>query len=168
MGDLADFVGMCATSTVLIDQIATLLFQRGCPQIGVSGISLGGWVTNLHHAFCGTATDYIPIFAGAALGEMFSSSVYRKMTGKQARENPHRLRTVLDFEKEYIKYANSSCTPLLARYDQIIQLDVQRGCYVDVPVTTIDKGHVTGALAISTIRNHIQQALGQSNPSNIK
>jgi hypothetical protein len=158
MGDLADFVGMCAASTAIVEALVEALRARGCPAVVVSGISLGGWVTNLHRAFRDTADRYAPIFAGAALGEMFATSVYRKMTGERARTAPDRLREALDFEDAF-DGAAADCSPLLARYDRIIEFDVQRSCYRGPSLEVVEKGHVTGSLATARLREHVREAL---------
>ncbi len=159
MRDLADFVGMCASSTALVDALTETLRERGSPGVVVSGISLGGWVTNLHRAFAGTATRYAPIFSGASFGEMFATSVYRKMTGPQARANPDRLRETLDFERAFTESGTDDCSPLLARYDRIIEFDVERDCYGGHPLTVIEKGHITGSLATSLLRAHVRESI---------
>jgi hypothetical protein len=158
MGDLASFVGMCAASTALIDALVGALRARGCPLVVVSGISLGGWVTNLHRAFHDTADRYVPIFAGAALGELFATSAYRLLTGREARARPDRLRERLDFERAF-DAAEGDCRPLLARHDRIVEFDVQRACYERHPLTVIETGHVTGSLATGPLRAHLRAAL---------
>lgn len=163
MGDLAAFVGMCASSTVLVNALTEALRERGSPEVVVSGISLGGWVTNLHRAFFGTATRYVPIFAGASLGEMFATSAYRKMTGELARANPDRLREKLDFDRAFVENTTDDCSPLLARYDQIIELEAQQHCYNRVHQTVIEKGHITGSLATSLLREHIRDTIPRGN-----
>ncbi|WP_254531747.1 hypothetical protein [Natrinema gelatinilyticum] len=164
MGDLANFVGMCATSTVLVDVLARRLRDRGHPAVVDSGLSLGGWITNLHRASFGTADGYVPLFADASLGEMFVSSVYRKMTGPRARENPDRLRAVLDFDRMFLENRAADCTPLLARYDRIIKFETQRHCYDGLPLAVIEKGHVTGSLATDRLRECVREGLAGATP----
>ncbi|EFW91323.1 hypothetical protein ZOD2009_14481 [Haladaptatus paucihalophilus DX253] len=158
MGALSNFVGMCAASTAMVEALTAAVRERGSPAVTVSGISLGGWVTNLHRSFHGTADRYAPIFAGAALGEMFATSAYRRMTAARARTDPDRLRDVLDFERAF-RAATADCRPLLARYDRIIELDAQRSGYDGIPLTVIETGHVTGSLAASALREHVRTAL---------
>ncbi|WP_254525251.1 alpha/beta fold hydrolase [Natrinema caseinilyticum] len=165
MGDLANFVGMCVTSTALVDALTGRLHDRGHPAVVVSGLSLGGWITNLHRAFFGTADGYAPLFAGASLGEMFVSSVYRKMTGSRARDNPDRLREVLDFDRAFLENTAADCTPLLARYDRIVEFETQRHCYDELSLATLEKGHVTGSLATDRLREHVRGAIDGATPS---
>lgn len=157
MGTLGDFVGMLAASTALTETLQDRLISSGSPAVTVAGISLGGWVTNLHRTFFGSADRYAPIFAGAGLGEMFVSSVYRRMTGSLARENPQRLRRVLDFEEAFHKVENDDCSPLLARYDRIIEFDRQKASYSGMDVSVIDKGHMTGSLATDLLREWLER-----------
>lgn len=157
MGDLADFVGMLAASTALVEALRERLVRDGAPAVVVSGISLGGWVTTLHRATHDTAEMYVPLFAGDRLGEMFVSSAYRKMTGTLAEDNPDRLREVLDYPDAYAD-ATAPVRPLLGRYDRIIELEVQQPAFADQDLTVIDYGHVTGALQASRLREHIVSA----------
>jgi hypothetical protein len=159
MGDLENFVGMLAASVGLIDALATQASERTSGSILASGISLGGWAVNFHRACFDTVDRYVPIFAGAALGEMFVSSVYRKMTAQSALRRPDYLREILDFEAEFTAVGADDCSPLLARYDRIIEYDRQHPSYEGMPLSVLDKGHVTGALATNQLREHILSVL---------
>ena len=159
MGDLENFVGMLAASVGLIDALATRASERTSSPILASGISLGGWAVNLHRACFDTVDQYVPIFAGAALGEMFVSSVYRKMTAGTAQRRPDHLREVLDFEEAFTAVGADDCFPLLARYDRIIEYDRQRPAYERMPLSVLDNGHVTGSLATNRLREHILSVL---------
>ena len=159
MGDLENFVGMLAASVGLIDALATQASERTNSPVLASGISLGGWAVNLHRTCFDTVDRYVPIFAGAALGEMFVSSVYRKMTAGSVRRRPDHLRDVLDFEEEFTAVEADDCSPVLARYDRIIEYDRQRPSYEGMPLSVLDKGHVTGSLATGLLREHIHRVL---------
>ncbi|WP_254761491.1 hypothetical protein [Natrinema marinum] len=154
MGDLENFVGMIASSVALIDALATQASDRTSSSVLASGISLGGWAINLHRACFDSVDRYIPIFAGAALGEMFVSSVYRKMTAEAARYQPDQLREVLDFEAEFRAVEAADCFPLLARWDRIIEYNRQRSAYRGLSLSVLEKGHVTGSLATAQLREH--------------
>lgn len=156
MGALEEFVGMLASSSALVEALLRRLDDTASPVV-VAGISLGGWVTTLHRAFHGTADRYAPVFAGAALGEMFVSSVYRRMTGRRARGHPQRLRSVLDFEEAFRGVDAPDCSPLLARHDRIIEFDRQQAAYAGMAVSVLEKGHVTGSLATGPMRAWLQQ-----------
>lgn len=158
MGDLGDFVGMLAASTAVTETLREALIEQGGPAVVVSGISLGGWVTNLHHAVHDSAQLYAPLFAGDRLGEMFVSSAYHRMTGELAHDQPDTIRDLLDFEEVYAD-ATAPTRPLLGRYDRIIELEVQQPAYADADLAVIDYGHVTGALQASTLREHVVEAM---------
>lgn len=158
MGDLENFVGMLAASTALVEALAERARERTDGPVVASGISLGGWVVNLHRACFGTVDRYVPLFAGAALGDVFVSSVYRKLTADVARSRPDLLRDTLDFEGAFGAVDADDCEPLLARYDRIVEFDRQRPSYDGLPLAVLDKGHVTGSLATAALRNHVVSA----------
>lgn len=162
MGDLANFVGMLAASTALLETVTDRLERRGCPAVLASGISLGGWVVNLHRAVYGSADRYVPVFAGARLDELFLSSIYRKLAAESARTNPDVLRRVLDFEPAFRAVDADDCVPLLARYDRIIEFETQRPAYEDHDLAVLEKGHVTGSLATDDLRQHVRRAISET------
>ncbi|UWG46747.1 hypothetical protein HSRCO_0450 [Halanaeroarchaeum sp. HSR-CO] len=161
MGDLADFVGLLASSTAVIEALVARLHEMGTPAVVVSGISLGGWVTNLHRAVHGTAERYAPIFAGARLGEVFTSSAYRHMTAPNARESPDRLEAVLDFDGAFDR-ADAQVKGLLARHDRIVEYAVQKDAYAPDELVTMNYGHVTGSLSSEWHRVHLEKALREA------
>ncbi|ELY61659.1 hypothetical protein [Natronococcus jeotgali] len=159
MGDLEHFVGMLATSAALIEALADRLRETGCPAILAAGISLGGWAVNLHRAYCEGVNRYVPMFAGARLGEMFVSSIYRKLAAEPALTDPEALCNVLDFEDRFTDADSDDCDPLLARYDRIIEFEKQRSAYDGIDIAVLEKGHLTGSLATAALRTHIQRSI---------
>lgn len=153
MGDLSNFTGMLASSTALVEALTDRLRERGGPVV-VAGISLGGYVADLHRAVHGTADRYAPLCAGARPGEMFVSSAYRRMVADRALARPDHLRDRLDFEESFVA-ADAPCDPLLARHDRIVEFDVQRPAFDAHDLATVEKGHVTGALATNQLRDHV-------------
>ena len=139
MGDLENFVGMLATSAALMEALADQLRDTGCSAILAAGISLGGWAVNLHRAYYDGVDRYVPVFAGAQLGEMFVSSIYRKLVAESTRANPEVLRTVLDFEDAFTSNDADNCDPLLARYDRIIEFETQRFAYEGSNIGILEK-----------------------------
>ena len=162
IADMSNFVAMLSVSVKLVDELISIIKQKKNKHVIVSGISLGGWVMNLHRTYYNTADVYVPMLAGAALGEIFISSNYRKMAGKPASENPERLRQILNFEDDFQKVKENNVFPLLARYDQIINYELQKVCYGNHPINVIEKGHITGALANNELRKHILLASSTS------
>jgi hypothetical protein len=167
MGELKNFVGMLAASAALIDALGTQADDQASGPVLASGISLGGWAVNLHRACFDTVDRYAPIFAGAALGEMFVSSVYRKMTAAAAQRRSSHLREVLDFEEEFRTVEAANCTPLLARHDRIIEYDRQRPAYAGMSLSVLEKGHITGSLATDRLREHVLRVLSESHTNRI-
>ncbi len=159
MGDLTNFMAMLATSVRLIDALLRVCREEGSPRIMVAGISLGGLVTNLHRAYCDTADLYVPLLAGAEHGDVFTSSAYRRLLGKQGRRHPELVRELLNFEADYQKVKTDNVFPLLARYDQYIVFERQRECYENRPVRVMERGHITAALSSALLRQHIIDVL---------
>jgi pimeloyl-ACP methyl ester carboxylesterase len=153
MGDLANFVAMLATSVATVEGIVDQL-EPGGPVV-VSGVSLGGWVTNLHRAYEGTADAYVPMLAGTALGRLFTQSTYRRLLGQAGRENPATVEQTLDFGDDYLTSDGGAVSPLLARHDRYVEYDVQRQCYEESELAVIDRGHVTATLTPAPLREHL-------------
>jgi len=161
---LSNFTAMLAVSVKLAEYVVNSYKESVRGAIVLSGISLGGWVTNIHRAFFNTADKYIPIMAGANVSAVFIDSVYRKLTGKNALKNTDSIDRVLNFVKEFENIQDNNVFPLLARYDQYIQYDIQKSCYGNRPIKTIENGHVTGALNSQALLNHILQVMEMKNP----
>ena len=155
MSRLDNFTAMLSASVKLIEDLTAYLKRNGCKKVIVTGLSLGGWVVNLHRSFYNSAHVYIPIFSGAALEELFVSSYYKRLAGDAVRQNPDAIKTVLNFTREFALVKDANVFPLLARFDQIIEYDVQKQCYDEKTITVIEKGHITGALASEELRAHI-------------
>jgi hypothetical protein len=149
------FAAMLATSVGVVEHVVGAVRDQGSPWVVVSGISLGGWVTNLHRSYHGTADAYVPVFAGAALAEVFVSSSYRRLTSRRALAHPEQLRAVLNFDADFAAVPGDDVFPLLARFDQYIDPERQRRCYGERPVAMLDKGHVTGGLDAAALRAHV-------------
>lgn len=155
MSKLSEFTTMLSTSVNLVESLVQMLRNSGCERVAVSGLSLGGWVTNLHRTFYNSAHVYIPIFAGASLGELFLTSCYRQLSSDLAKGNPEIIRACLNFDQEFKRIQKENVYPLLAKYDQIIEFNVQSLCYERQQLAVINKGHITGALASKELREHI-------------
>jgi predicted esterase YcpF (UPF0227 family) len=156
---LSNWIAMLAASTALVENLARSAHERLSSPIVVSGLSLGGWVANLHRAHCGSADIYCPMLAGAALDDVFLTSTYRTLTGENALGNPSALKSTLNFEIEFLRAPEMNVYPLLARYDQIIRYERQKQSYAKHPLTVIEKGHVTTALASDELRSHVMKAI---------
>lgn len=161
--DLKRFGVLLAGSVALIESVLGRLPDSR--KTVVSGISLGGWIANLHHTWLDTADEYRPIFAGAALDRLFLDSAYRKLTGKQALENPTRLTDCLNFEAAFAARSNENVHGLLGRFDRYIVLEQQASIYREDRVTVIDRGHITGSNENDTLRRFLAEGfVGVSTP----
>jgi hypothetical protein len=159
ISDLSKFMAMLSVSVSLVEALVFTLHGLNSTPVVVSGISLGGWVTNLHRTFFNSADLYVPLLAGAALDDLFIHSRYCKMAGSLARENPDKIVRALNFEDRFQSVTERNVLPLLARYDQFIRCDRQQKSYSDHPIKVIDKGHITAALSSRDLRDHILSSM---------
>lgn len=158
LSQMKNYVGMLGSTTALLHALAHNLKEKGCPRVYGVGVSLGGWVVNLHRAYFGKLVDkYIPIMAGTRLDNVFGASCYRKLTAKSAWSRPERLRELLDFQEDFCSNKDQNCYPLLARYDQFVDFYTQKKGYEGMALEVIDKGHFTGMLSVKAFRHHIQR-----------
>ena len=148
---------MLSVSVKLVEAIINFLKEKELGPAIVSGISLGGWVTNLHRAYYNSAEAYVPLLAGAALDHLFTDSAYRKMCGQIVQENPEGIREVLNFEKEFNMIDKDNVFPLLGLYDQYIQYERQRKSFRTAKIKVLKTGHITSLLATKELRQHIFQ-----------
>lgn len=162
IGDIANYAAMLATSVRLIESLIQAARARGAGPIVVSGISLGGFVTNAHHAFYNSADGYAPLLSGPLIGDVFIGSAYSKLVAGEALARPSAIREALDFADAFAEAHHRNLYPLLAQYDQYIRYSVQALAYGDRPITVIEKGHVTGALAYAAMRAHVLHVLSVS------
>lgn len=158
VGRLENFALMLAGATILIEGVLSHLRAGGCRTVTVGGMSLGGWITNMHKAYFDSATDYRPVFAGAAPDHLFRETVYSKMAAKAGREHPEAISAVLNFERDFESVDNRNVFPLLARYDQYIMLERQSRIYQPGNVAVIDYGHVTGSMQNDLLAQHLSRS----------
>jgi predicted esterase YcpF (UPF0227 family) len=155
MGHVRNAAAMIATSVVMIEHLVGRLKKATSGHLMVAGISLGGWITNLHKIRFDTADVYVPLLAGAALAEVFLGGIYRKVTGELALENPSAIRRIFNFEKEFKAAPNGDVFPLLAAHDRIIDYQRQKQCYSDCSIQVVDRGHSTASRSPRLLRQHI-------------
>jgi hypothetical protein len=160
--ELSNYAAMLAVSVKVIESLVAHCRGEGVPATVVTGISLGGFITNLHHTHYNSATYYKPILAGAAMGSIFTESVYSKLVDPSALEKADLIRDLLNFEDEFAHTGRSNVFPLLGRYDQFIKYERQKGAYGEQPITVLDKGHITGALAFGVLREHVLTGIGET------
>jgi hypothetical protein len=148
---MAMLAASVATADAVIERHGA---SEGRPTLLV-GLSLGGWVTNLHRAFHDRADLYVPMLAGAHLGRQLVDSTYRQMVSRRALERADDLRTLLDFDQPFRAVTGRNVAPLLARYDQFARIEDQLEDYGDAPVALLETGHVGAALAGPALRTHV-------------
>jgi len=161
VGRLDRFAFMLASSVRITEELVSYLKSLGVERIACAGMSLGGWITNLHHSYYNSCSEYLPIFAGAAPDHLFSETVYTKMLAEAVR-NPEGLTHIteaLNFEKDFAQQSNENVYPCMARYDQFIRFDRQAGIYRPEQIRVLDRGHVTGAAAHSQLARHLAQGV---------
>lgn len=158
--ELNNFMNMIAVSVRLNEELIRLL-PSGQP-VYTSGISLGGWITNLHRSLYNTSSAYIPLLAGSYLGELFLQSAYRKLAGSRALGNPEKIRELLNFDAAFSAVQTENVFPLLARHDRFIEYEVQLKSYNGTEVSTLEAGHVTAAVNAPALRTHILKVLEET------
>jgi hypothetical protein len=156
---LSNYTFMLAGSVVIIDKLIDQLRKLGSEKIIVTGVSLGGFVTNLHFTYRNSADEYRPLFAGGKLADAFINSAYSKVTSLNGKNNPKKLEEALNFDKDLIKRDQSKLYPLLGEQDQIVKYDTQRNSYNSVNLKTVPYGHATGSTKFKLLREFILEAL---------
>jgi len=152
---LTNWVMMLASSVLLIERIVNKASEITGGDILISGASLGGFMTNLHHIHYNTASIYAPLLAGAAMDAVLLDSIYSTGMASLSKEEEKTVRQMLNFERDFRKSDRNNVYPLLARQDEIVQYDRQVKAYEGMSIKTIEKGHTTGALAFTELREHI-------------
>ncbi len=120
MMHLINFMAMIAASVKLNESIIEKLREISNAPVITCGISLGGWVTNLHRSYYNSSTVYVPLLAGTFLGELFLKSKYRKLSSDRVFQEPEKIRQLLNFNEDFIKVTDGNVYPLLAIYDRYI------------------------------------------------
>ncbi|MBD3386030.1 abhydrolase domain-containing 18 [candidate division KSB1 bacterium] len=159
ISQLSNFAAMLMTSVKLVQELILVLKREYSGPVLVSGISLGGWVTNLHRTYYNSADAYVPLLAGAALDELFITSGYRKLAGEPAVQHPEQIRKILNFENDFQQITDDNVFPLLGRFDRYIEYERQKVCYGDRPIKVLETGHVTSLLAADKLREYIVEHL---------
>jgi hypothetical protein len=161
LATLSQFMAMCAVSVALIEQIRLALAGQGARGCMVAGISLGGFVTLLHHLTYGTADVYAPLLAGPDLAHAVLSSPCRRFLNPRTLAQPGDMQACLDLRQAFRASDTRSVRPLLGRYDLWMPLAHYQAAYAasGVPVATIDRGHMTGSWAFAGMRAHLLACL---------
>lgn len=161
LATLKSFLAMCAVAVQLIEVVRHTLVGCGAHGSLVTGTSLGGFVSLMHHLVYGTADVYVPLLAGPDLAHIMLETHYCRYLAPQALEQPRPIRALLDFRQAFQASDTQHIFPLLARYDLDMLYAHHYACYAarGVPVVTIERGHITGSLAFTALRAHVLSCL---------
>ena len=154
---LTEAPNLVAMLTVPVE-LTEALVDRLDGRVMVSGLSLGGFVTNLHRTFHDSADVYAPILAGTLYSDVVLNAAFRHVTADRAKARPDTVRELVDFEEGF-REAESEVRPLLGRYDANVRYEPQRRAYGGLPVRTLEKGHLTATLATEALREHVRTAM---------
>lgn len=157
LASLANILALQAVSVALIESVQHRIDRHVGSPVVVSGTSLGGFVTNLHHIHHGTADRYVPLLAGLAQDDVFLESTLRSRVANHARAAGDTIRDRLNFEDAFAASDPARVHPLLARYDRIVRYPVQSTSYGGRPITTVEAGHLSGAAAVDQLRDHVSR-----------
>jgi predicted esterase YcpF (UPF0227 family) len=155
ISDLSNYTMMLAASMLIVEQIIKNLRQTSDSRIIVTGTSLGGFVTNLHFTYFCTADCYVPLLAGARIGEALIDSAYGNVMSEYCKSNSEKVIDILNFDKDFKKRDQKNLFPLLATHDQIVRYSVQSVDYDIDKIQTIPFGHSTGATRYKLLQQHI-------------
>jgi hypothetical protein len=167
LATLEQFLAMCAVSVALIEAVRQRLVEQGAQGSLVTGTSLGGFLSLLHHLAFGTADCYVPLLAGPDLAHVVLATQYRRLVALQALARPEHLQARLDFRPDFLGSPQQRVFPLLAQYDLCMLYAHQQACYAahGVPVKTLARGHITGTLAFAALRAHVLSCLSTLLPT---
>ena len=153
LATMGRFLAVCAVSVTLIEALRLEFVTRGAQGCMVAGTSFGGFLTLLHHLKYGTATRYAPLLAGPDLAHTLLSTPCRHFLSPQARAHAADLPAHLDFRQAFRASDTQHILPLLARHDLWMPWAYHQAEYAatGVPVTVIDRGHMTGSWAFAAV-----------------
>ena len=158
---LNHFMAMCAVSVKLMDAVRGLLAEHGARGSLITGTSLGGFVALLHHLQLGTAERYVPLLAGPDLAHTMLDTQFRRLLAPQALAQAEHIQSRLDYRHAFEASDTRRVFPLLARYDLNFLYEYHEACYAasGVPVVTLKRGHITGAITFGALRRHLVTCL---------
>jgi hypothetical protein len=167
LATLGNFLALCAVSVSLIETLRRYFVARGARGCLVAGTSLGGFLSLLHHLTYGTAESYAPLLAGPDLSHIMLCSHFRRFLAPSALNQAAHLQALLDFRQALLASPTRRVFPLLARYDLDMLYAHHAAGYAasGIPVVTIDRGHITGALAFAALRAHLLTCLRTMAPT---
>ncbi|MGE3537426.1 MAG: hypothetical protein AB7N91_08305 [Candidatus Tectimicrobiota bacterium] len=167
LDSMQHFLALCAVALQVGEAVRSALLASGAHGSLVVGNSLGGFLSLIHHLHIGTAEAYLPLFAGPDLAHVILFGHLRRLIAPAALAQPQAIQAALDFRAALHASDTRRLAPLLARYDQDMLYAYHAACYAacHVPIVTLTRGHLTGALAFTALRAHILTCLQQVIPT---
>lgn len=161
LATLQNFLALCAVSIRLMESLRGLFVATGAQGCLIAGTSLGGFLSLMHHLTYGTAEAYVPLLAGPDIAHVMLCSHFQRFLAPRALAHAAHIQALLDFRQAFQTSPTHRVWPLLARYDRDMLYAHHVACYAasGVPVVTIERGHITGALAFARLRTHLLTSL---------
>ncbi len=155
------FMAMCAVSMAMMEAVRRRFQDYGAARCLISGLSLGGFLTLMHHLYIGTASRYAPLLAGPDLAHTMLSTPFGRLIAPEARAQAEHFQSLLDLRQAFQASDTRHIFPLLAQYDLHMPYHHLHPCYLDgqVPTVTLSRGHITGSLSYRALRQHLLSCL---------
>ncbi|ETX02793.1 MAG: hypothetical protein ETSY1_02275 [Candidatus Entotheonella factor] len=158
---MSRFMAMCAVSVTMMEALRRRFHDDGSPHCLIAGLSLGGFLSLMHHLHVGTANRYAPLLSGPDIAHTMLATPFGRLLAPEAKAQAEHIQSLLDFRQAFQASDTRHIFPLLARYDLHMPYDHLYPCYLDsqVPVTMLNRGHITGSLSFHALRNHLLSCL---------
>ncbi len=156
---LDKYVAMLSTSVQLMESLVQYSKNNTDKSVILTGVSLGGFSTNLHHTYFNSADVYKPLLSGTKMAQALLESAYSGMISTFAKENSEKVKEILDFTADFKKVDNKNVFALLSKHDQVVYFENEYSIYLSENLTVINKGHATGSSAFKVLRKHIVSGL---------
>jgi hypothetical protein len=101
------------------------------------------------------------LLAGPDIAHVLLYTHYRRLLAPQALAQVAQICALLDMRQALQASATSRILPLLARYDRSMLYAHQSAGYAasGIPVVTLARGHLTGAVSFRALRAHLAACL---------
>jgi len=169
IGSLRRYLALYAVSVCVTEAVIRQCRDSLCGPVSVTGTSLGGFISLVHHIHYNSADRYIPLLAGPNLAHCLLDSAYARQVDPRAKAQREYMQSRLDFSADYRRMDHANVYPLLGRYDQLVVPAANAAGYGPTPVRLIERGHFTGSTAFPLLRGHISTVAlagtGMQNPT---
>lgn len=158
---ISRFMAMCAVSIALMEAIRRCFQDYGASQCLISGLSLGEFLSLMHHVYIGTANRCVPLLAGPDIAHTMLYTPLGRLITSEARSQVEHVQSLLDQRQAFQASDTRHIFPLLARYDLHMPYHHLHPCYLDCQVSTVtfQRGHITGSLSYPALRHHLLSCL---------